>query len=76
MIKVQKEWAVHYPISFSSVPKTWKEMAERMGEKKEWMRAEKERVEKESNEAREETKRETEALRAMLAEATKKAGRE
>ena len=45
--EVQKEWAVHHPFSlFGPRPRTWKEMAEWMGEEKKGMKAEKERVEK------------------------------
>ena len=84
--EVRKEWAVH---SFFFIPKTWKEIAEKMGKNNEGMRAEKKMVKKERDEAREETKREvgalqarlvgtekkTEALRAMLMEARKKVRR-
>ena len=58
MIEVQKEWAGHHPFSlFGPVaPTTWQEMAQRMGEENKGMRAEKGRVEKERDEAREETK--------------------
>ena len=59
------EGGVYHPVSVLFGPHTWNELAMRLGAEMEGLKAQKKKVEGER-------KRETEALRAMLAEASKK----